>query len=102
MIKVIQEKGELQWQQEWNVSTKGETTKSFFPDVGEYKSKRLQMGINFSTIVTGHGTLRSYHHRFKIKDDPECVCRMGPQTTDHLIWECADLPKQGETQEQDK
>jgi hypothetical protein len=30
VIKVIQEKGELQWQQEWNVSTKGETTKSFF------------------------------------------------------------------------
>ena len=97
MIKVIQEKGELQWQQEWNVSTKGETTKSFFPDVGEYKSKRLQMGINFSTIVTGHGTLRSYHHRFKIKDDPECVCRMGPQTTDDLIWECAQLLKQRET-----
>jgi len=84
VIKVIQEKGELQWQQEWNVSTKGETTKSFFPNIGERKSKRLQMGINLSTIVTGHGTARSYYHRFKIKDDPECVCRMGPQTTDHL------------------
>jgi len=32
VMKVIQEKGELQWQQEWNVSTKGETTKSFFPN----------------------------------------------------------------------
>jgi len=55
------------------------------------------MGINLSTIATGHGTLRSYYHRFKIKDDPECVCRMGPQTTDHLIWECAHLLKQRET-----
>jgi len=36
------------------------------------------------------------------KDDPDWVFRMGTQTTDHLIWECADLPKQGETQEQDK
>jgi ribonuclease HI len=27
VVKAIQEKGELQWQQEWNVSTKGETTK---------------------------------------------------------------------------
>jgi ribonuclease HI len=27
VINVIQENGELQWQQEWNVSTKGETTK---------------------------------------------------------------------------
>jgi catechol-2,3-dioxygenase len=61
VIKVIQEKGEQQWQQEWNVSTKGETTKLFFPDIGERKSKRLQMGINLSTVVTGHGTLRSYY-----------------------------------------
>jgi len=30
VIKKIKEKGELHWQQEWNVSTKGQTTKSFF------------------------------------------------------------------------
>jgi len=96
-IKMIQEKGELQWQQEWNISTKGETTKSFFPNIGERKSKRLQMGTNLSTILTGHGPLRSYYHRLKIKDDPECLCRMGPQTTDHLIWVCAHILKQRET-----
>ena len=55
------------------------------------------MGINLATVVTGHGPLRSYYHRFKIKDDPECVCRMGPQTTNHLIWECVLLMKQRET-----
>jgi hypothetical protein len=82
---MIQENGELQWQQEWNASTKGET-KSFFPNIAERKTKTLQMGIKFSTMVTGHGALRSYYYRFKIKDDPECVCRMGPQTNDHLIW----------------
>ena len=46
------------------------------------------MGINLSTIITGHGTLRTYYHRFKIIDDPKSVCKMGPQTTDHLLWEC--------------
>jgi len=71
--------------------------KIIFPDIGERKSKGLQMGINISTIVTGHGTLRSYYHRFKIKDDPKCVGRIGPQTTDHLIWECAHLLKQRES-----
>jgi len=30
VIKVIQEKGELQWQQEWNVSTKGKQQNIFF------------------------------------------------------------------------
>ena len=28
---------------------------------------------------------------------PECVCKMGPQTTNHLIWECEQLRKQRET-----
>jgi hypothetical protein len=32
-------------------------------------------------MITGHGTLRTYYHRFKIKDNPECVCSMGPQTS---------------------
>jgi len=71
--------------------------KIIFPDIGKHKSKRLQMRINVSTIVTRHGTLRSYYNRFKIKDDPECVCRMGPQTTDPLIWEYTHILKQRET-----
>ena len=65
--------------------------------IGDRKTKRLQMGIKLSTLVTGHGTLRSYYHRFKIIDELECVCKMGPQTTDHLIWECEQLRKQRET-----
>jgi hypothetical protein len=81
VIKVIQEGGELQWQKEWNASTKGDITKSFFPVIRDWKSKRLQMGIKLSTLVTGHGTLRSYYHRFKIIDDPKCACKKGPQTT---------------------
>jgi hypothetical protein len=97
VIKVIQGKGELQWQQEWNASTKGETTKSFFPNIAERKTKTLQICINFSTMAAGHDTLRSYYYRFKIKDDAECVCRMGPQTNDHLIWDCTHLLKQRET-----
>ena len=76
---------------------KAKQKKSFLPDIGERKSKRLQIGINLSTMVTGHGPLRSYDYRFKIKDGPECVCSLGPQTTDHLIWECTHLLKQRET-----
>jgi hypothetical protein len=48
------------WQREWDVSTKGELTKTFFPTVKDRLSKRLQMGINLSKTVTGHGKLRSY------------------------------------------
>jgi hypothetical protein len=55
------------------------------------------MGAKLATMLTRHGTLRAYYYRFKMKDDPECVCRMGPQTTNHLVWECGHLLTQSET-----
>jgi len=45
-------------------------------------------------IVTGHGKMRAYLYRFKIIEDPMCPCQINPQTTDHLIQECALLSKQ--------
>jgi hypothetical protein len=57
-------------------------------------SKRLQTCINLSTIVTGHGKLRSYFCRFKIIDDPTCLCKNSPQTADLLLWECELLRQQ--------
>jgi hypothetical protein len=58
---------------------------------------RLQMCLHLSTIVTGHGKLRAYLHRFKKTEHPMCPCKMNPQTTDHLIWECTLLSKQRHT-----
>ena len=52
------------------------------------------MCINFSTIVTRHGKLRTYFHRFKIIEDLTCLCKMSPQTTDHLLRERDLLKKQ--------
>jgi len=72
------EEGEQEWQSEWDASTKVAITKSFFPIIRDRLSKRPQIGIKQSTIITGHSTLRSYYHRFKIIDDPKCVCKNGP------------------------
>jgi len=72
----LKEKGVQTWQREWDASNKGELTKTFFPIVKERISKRLQMCINFSMIITGHGKLRTYFHRFKMIDDPTCLCKM--------------------------
>jgi hypothetical protein len=52
------------------------------------------MCLNLSTIVTGHAKLSSHFHRFKITEDPTCLCSMNPQTTYHLLWECELLRKQ--------
>jgi hypothetical protein len=41
---VIQEEGELEWQKEWNPSTKGEITRLFFPVIGDRKLKKTANG----------------------------------------------------------
>ena len=61
LIKEIQDEGELQWQKEWNASTKGDITKTFFPVIGDGKAKKIQTNIKHSKVVTGHGTLRAYY-----------------------------------------
>jgi ribonuclease HI len=90
----LEESGLLKWQRDWDYSSKGALTKSFFPNIKDRLTKRLNMCLNLSTIVTGHGKLKAYLHRFKIIDNPMCPCKMNPQTTDHLIRECPLLNKQ--------
>jgi len=47
----------------------------------------------FTTVLTGHGKLRSYLHRFGLTDNPMCPCEE-EQTRDHLIFQCKKLLKQ--------
>jgi hypothetical protein len=37
-------------------------------------------------MVTGHGKLRSFLHRFGLIDNPKCPCEEDEQTTNHLIF----------------
>ena len=90
----IHEMGLLHWQNRWNSTTKGITSKSFFPLIQERLKLRLPATPEFTAIVTGHGKTRSYLHRFHIAEDPMCTCRCGPQTVDHLIYQCSDTRKQ--------
>ena len=39
-------------------------------------------------MVTGHGNIKSYLHRFKIIESPICPCGTKDQTIDHLLYEC--------------
>ena len=75
---------------------KGAITKEFFPSV----ERRLAMNLNLSpkvtTIMTGHGNTRSCLHRLKIIGSPECPCKHGIQTVDHLIFQCNRLKNERE------
>jgi hypothetical protein len=51
----------------------------------------IQLNPNVTTIMSGHGNIRSYLHRLKIIDSPECLCKKDIQTVDHLIFQCEKL-----------
>ena len=44
--------------------------------------------IHTYIIVTGHGKLKTYLHKYKIIENPQCICNKGEQTVDHIIYSC--------------
>jgi hypothetical protein len=88
------QKGVGKWQRDWDQTTKGQITKEYFPIVADRLNMKINITHNFRTMVTGHGNIRSYLHRFKISDTPNCLCGTKDQTVDHLIYECELLNKE--------
>jgi hypothetical protein len=39
-------------------------------------------------MVTGHGNIKLYLHKYKIVDSPICSCKSGEQTVDHILFDC--------------
>jgi hypothetical protein len=75
-----------QWQNEWKTTPKGATTKSFFPNIEDRLKLRINPTPNFTSLVTGHGNIKSYLHKFNIIVNTKCSCNKGEQTVDHLIY----------------
>jgi hypothetical protein len=46
------------------------------------------MSVTLSTIVTGHGNIKTYLHKYKIINNPMCHCKQGEQSADHIIYDC--------------
>jgi hypothetical protein len=82
------------WQREWDQTTKGEITKEFFPVVADILSMKINITQNFTSMVTGHGNIKSYLHLFKIIETPLCPCGTKDQRIDHLLLECELLNKE--------
>ena len=92
----LKSKSEQKWQREWDQTTKGAITKSFLPNISDRQKLKLKLTRNFTTIVTGHGNIRTYLSKFKIIDNPICPCKTSEQTVDHLIFNCKLLNKERE------
>ena len=84
------------WQRQWTDTSKGETTKAFFPTVQQRLKTKINITPKFSAIITGHGKISAYRHRFKIMESAECLCSAGVQNVDHLIYQCPLLHKERE------
>jgi len=50
--------------------------------------KKINATPNFTTMVTGHGNIKSHLHKYKILDSPMCSCKSGEQTADHILYDC--------------
>jgi len=62
------------WQSELDHTTKGAITKPFFPKIAGKLKIKINITSNF-TIVTGHGNIKSYMHKYKILNSPMCSCK---------------------------
>ena len=58
MRREIRDYSATKWQSEWDITTKGAITKTFFPKITD----RLKLNINVTpnfTMVTAHGNIKS-------------------------------------------
>ena len=91
----VRENGLQLWQQKWTNTGKGAVTKAFYPAVRHRLRQKIPVAPEFTSMVTGHGKLRSYLYRFRLTDNPTCPCEEAEdQTTDHLIFRCKKLHNQ--------
>ena len=82
------------WQRDWVHTTKGQITKEYFPTVADRLKVKINLSNNFTTMVTGHGNIKSYLYRFKILETPLCSCGTEEQTIDHFLYKCERLNKE--------
>mgnify|MGYP003623230219 FL=1 len=94
IISTIEEEGLTKWQDQWTTSDKGADCRKFLPNIRQRLKHNILVTPNMTAMITGHGRTRAYLHRFHIIDDPECPCKQGQQTPDHLIYYCKKLQQQ--------
>ncbi|XP_075990359.1 uncharacterized protein LOC142986010 [Anticarsia gemmatalis] len=87
----IREESVRKWQDRYNSSTTGATTKRFLPEVNTAYRFNRETPITPIHVqaFTGHGGIAEYLHRFKLKSSPDCECEEGAiETVWHIILEC--------------
>jgi hypothetical protein len=84
----LSDQSATKWQEEWDHTTKGAITKTFFTKILDRLKLKINLTPNFTTIITGHGNIKTYLHKYKIIESPMSSCGEGEQTIDHIILDC--------------
>jgi hypothetical protein len=66
--KILQLRDQIiaKWQNQLDRTTKGLTTKQFFPIIKDRLTYKIKLTLNITAVVTAHGKTKTYLHRFKI------------------------------------
>jgi hypothetical protein len=88
VLRELNDLSASKWQSEWDHTTKAGITKSFFPRIEDMLKLKVNVTPNFTTMVTAHGNIKSYLHKYKILDSPMCSCKSGEQTVGHILFDC--------------
>ena len=91
ILRELKEESVELWENEWQNTINGHITKLFFPTVRSRMKLKIMLNHKLTAFTTGHGKFGDYFHRFKIVNDPTCVCKQKPQTVEHILWECEKL-----------
>jgi hypothetical protein len=94
VVRRLEKGSARKWQRTWTQTTKGSTTKEYFPDIEGHLKMKLSLTGNLTTILTRHGNIKAYLHRFHISGEQTCPCGKGDQTTENIIHDCYRLKKE--------
>jgi hypothetical protein len=61
VTRELREDSLTKWQSEWDKTTKGQITRDFFPVTRDRLKMKIKITPIFTTMITGHGNLKSYY-----------------------------------------
>jgi len=49
---------------------------------------KIYLAPKLTAVISGHGNIRAYVYRFKLREGAKCICDKDDQRMDHLLFNC--------------
>ena len=78
------------WEQAWQATDDGNHTRSIFPTIADRMRTSFPFSWRMTMLLSGHGRLRAYLHRFYLAETDFCSCGSGDvQDWSHVLYDCS-------------